>query len=53
MGWIESLPYFLMGPETGRDVAAQYIEAPVGSLPDHMFQHLTEVNGDFRDVETD
>lgn len=37
MGWIESPPYFCAASETGRDVAAQYAEAPIGSLPDHKF----------------
>jgi len=37
MGWIESPPYFCAASETGRDVAAQYMEAPIGSLPDHKF----------------
>ena len=38
MGWIESPPYFCAGAsETGRDVAQQYAETPVGSLPSHKF----------------
>ena len=37
MGWIESPPYFCAASETGRDVAAQYAEAPVGSLDNHKF----------------
>ena len=32
MGWIESPPYFCAASETGRDVAAQYVETPIGSL---------------------
>jgi len=37
MGWIESTPYFCAASETGRNVAAQYIETEVGTLPDHKF----------------
>ena len=37
MGWIESPPYFCAASETGRDVAGQYVEAPVGSLDNHKF----------------
>ena len=37
MGWIESPPYFCAASETGRDVADQYVESPVGSLENHNF----------------
>ena len=37
MGWIESPPYFCAASETGRDVAAEYAEAPIGSLENHKF----------------
>jgi hypothetical protein len=37
MGWIESPPYFCAASETGRDVAVQYMETPVGSLHDNKF----------------
>ena len=37
MGWVESPPYFCAASETGRDVAAQYAEMEVGTLPDHKF----------------
>ena len=37
MGWVESPPYFLAASETGRDVAQQYAESPVGSLDNHKF----------------
>jgi hypothetical protein len=43
MGWIESPPYFCAASETGRDVAAQYVETPIGSLPDHKFLPHTQV----------
>jgi hypothetical protein len=37
MGWIESPPYFCAASETGRDVATQYMETPLGSLDDNKF----------------
>jgi hypothetical protein len=37
MGWVESPPNFCAASETARDVAAQYTETPIGSLPDHKF----------------
>ena len=39
MGWIESPAYFYVTSETGRDVAEQYIQTPVGSLESHSFGH--------------
>ena len=47
MGWIESPPYFCAASETGRDVAVQHMERPVGSLPMHKYQHLTEGAAEF------
>ena len=41
MGWIESPPFFCAATETGRDVAEDYVEAPVGSLPEHKFEKYT------------
>jgi len=35
MGWVESPPYFCAASETARDVAVEYIETPIGSLPQH------------------
>ncbi len=37
MGWVESPPYFCAASETARDVAEQYAETRVGSLPTHKF----------------
>ena len=43
MGWIESPPYFCTASKTGRDVAVQYIETPIGSLPNQKFiEHTTK-----------
>jgi hypothetical protein len=44
MGWIESPPYFCAASETGRDVADQYIETPVGSRAPHKFLPHTQVS---------
>ena len=38
MGWVESPAFFCTGSETARDVAVDYVETAVGSLPDHKFQ---------------
>ena len=47
MGWIESPPYFCAASETARDVAAQYAETPLDSLPNHKFIEHTQTNADF------
>ena len=39
MGWVESAPYFCAALETARDVAVEYIETAIGSLPQHKFAH--------------
>jgi hypothetical protein len=33
MGWVESLPYFCAATETSCDVAIEYIEMPLNTLP--------------------
>jgi hypothetical protein len=37
MGWVESLRYFCAATETARDVASDYCDIPIGSLPCHKF----------------
>jgi hypothetical protein len=37
MGWVESPPYFCAASETARDIATEYTDMPVGSLPSHKF----------------
>ena len=37
MGWVESPPYFCAASETARDIATEYTDMPVGSLPNHKF----------------
>jgi hypothetical protein len=39
MGWVESAPYFCAASETARDVAVDYIETKIGTLPKHKFEH--------------
>ena len=41
MGWIESPPYFCTASETARDIAVEYCESVVGSLPHHKFLEKT------------
>ena len=48
MGWIESPPYFCAASETVRDFASEYIEMPVGSLPDNKFITWALDSNDFR-----
>ena len=47
MGWIESPPFFCAASETGRDVAAEYVETPVGSLTDHKFVEHAAQGADY------
>ena len=37
--------------ETGRDVAEQYIDNPVGSLAENKFVELTEVNSEIAELK--
>jgi hypothetical protein len=39
MGWVESSPYFCAATETSRDIATEYIETTISSLPHHKFEH--------------
>ena len=50
IGCIEFSPYFFTVSETGRDVAEQYVETPVGSLALHKFVKFTEVNTEFSEI---
>ena len=51
MGWIESPPYFFTMSETGRDVAEKYIKTAVGSLAQHKFVKLTELESEFAELQ--
>jgi hypothetical protein len=37
MGWVESPPYFCAATKTARDIASDYCDTPIGSLPCHKF----------------
>ena len=37
MGWVESPPFFCAASETARDIAGNYCETGIGTLPDHKF----------------
>ena len=50
MGWLESPGYFCAASETGRDVADQYAESPIGTLPTHKFESHTTVAQEFRSL---
>ena len=50
MGLIESPPYLCTVSETGLDVTEQYIETPVGSLAEHKFVELTEINSEIAEL---
>jgi hypothetical protein len=42
MGWVESPLYFCAATKTVRDIASNYCNTPVGSLPHHKFiKHVT------------
>jgi hypothetical protein len=47
MGWVESPPYFCAATETVRDIATEYINTPVASLPHHKFTKYVIGNQDF------
>lgn len=48
MGWIESPPFFCAASETAQDVAADYMEMPIGSLPDSKFIEWAIDSTDYR-----
>ena len=50
MGWIESPQFFCAASETGRDVAADYVETPVGSMKDHKFIEHAAQGDDFNSL---
>ena len=50
MGWIESPPYFCAASETARDIATEYMETPIGSLPNNKFLAWTTDSDDVRSL---
>ena len=41
MGWVESPPYFCAASKRARDIAMDYANTNIGSLPPHKFTHYT------------
>ncbi len=50
MGWVESPPYFCAATETVRDIATEYINTPVASLPHYKFTKYIIGNQDFNEL---
>jgi hypothetical protein len=54
MGWVESPPFFCAASETARDVAQDYCETELGTLPPHKFTHYVTGNHAYEELpETD
>ena len=54
MGWVESPPFFCAASETARDVAQDYCETEIGTLPIHKFTHYVTGNHAYAELpETD
>ena len=51
IGCIKSPPYFFTVSETVKDVAEKYTKTPVGSLEEHKFVKLTEVNSEIAELK--
>jgi hypothetical protein len=52
MGWVESPPYFCVASETARDIAMNYVNTKIGSLPTHKFTHYTRGDADATQLPT-
>ena len=48
MGWLESPGFFGAASETARDVIQSYVQAPIGTLPPHKFEHYTQAHDDYK-----
>ncbi len=48
MGWVELPPYFCAATKSVRDIAADYCDTPVGSLPQHKFTRHVMGDKDFQ-----
>jgi len=53
MGWVESPPYFCTATETARDIATEYTDMPVGSIPAHKFSKYTANGESYGDLAED
>jgi hypothetical protein len=52
MGWVESPPYFCAATKTTRDIASDYCDTPIGSLPCHKFVKHVRGDKDFNALPT-
>jgi hypothetical protein len=50
MGWVESPPFFCAASETARDVAHDYCETKIGTLPPHKFTNYVIGNQAYEDL---
>ena len=50
MGWVESPPFFCAASETARDVAQDYCETKMGTLPPHKFTNYVIGNQAYEDL---
>jgi len=50
MGWVQSPPFFCTASETARDVAQDYCETKIGSLPPHKFTNYVIGNQAYEDL---
>jgi hypothetical protein len=50
MGWVESPPFFCAASETARDVAQDYCEMKMGTLPPHKFTNYVIGNQAYEDL---
>jgi len=50
MGWVESPPFFCTASETARDVAQDYCETKLGTLPTHKFTSYVIGNQDYENL---
>ncbi len=52
MGWVGSPPYFCAATKTARDIASDYCNTPIGSLPCHKFVKHVMRDKDFDALPT-
>jgi len=50
MGWVESPPFFCAASETARDIAQDYCETKLGTLPPHKFTNYVISNQAYEDL---
>ena len=51
MGWVESPPYFCAATETAQDIATDYIETEMNSLPTHKFERYIAAAPEFENLQ--